>query len=141
MEIRLYQEADRAGVVALWTDVFPNPAPHNEPGLAFDRKRGVDDGLFFVAVDGRQVVGTVLGGYDGHRGWVYSLAVAPQLRRNGIGRDLMRHLESTLRSLGCVKVNLQVRTKNEHVVAFYEQLGFCVENRISMGKLLGDSRE
>jgi hypothetical protein len=82
-----------------------------------------------------------LGGYDGHRGWVYSLAVAPQLRRNGIGRDLMRHLESTLRSLGCVKVNLQVRTKNEHVVAFYEQLGFCVENRISMGKLLGDSRE
>jgi ribosomal protein S18 acetylase RimI-like enzyme len=92
--------------------------------------------LFFVAVLESAVVGTVMGGYDGHRGWVYSLAVQPQLRRHGVGSALVRHLEQALAGRGCMKINLQVRTSNAGVVAFYEKLGYAVEPIISMGKRL-----
>ena len=81
-----------------------------------------------------------MGGYDGHRGWVYALAVTPGRRRNGIGRGLMRHLEDELKNRGCSKINLQVRVGNEAITAFYEQMGFSVEDRISMGKLLPNDR-
>ncbi|MEM1293507.1 MAG: GNAT family N-acetyltransferase, partial [Cyanobacteria bacterium P01_H01_bin.162] len=77
-------------------------------------------------------------GYDDHRGWIYSLAVAPELRRCGIGSQLMRHAEHELALLGCPKINLQVRADNAEVVAFYESLGFRAEARISMGKLTLD---
>ena len=85
--------------------------------------------------DGR-VIGTVMGGYDGHRGWVYSLAVDEAKRHTGIGSALMDKIEQALKSLGCLKVNLQVVGSNSGVVEFYEKLGFSVEDRISMGKRL-----
>lgn len=114
MEIRPFREADRASVVALWIEVFPDPAPHNELGGAIDHKISVDGGLFFVAVDSDCVLlGTVMGGYDGHRGWVYSLAVAPDRRRVRIGAALMHRIEEELANLGCPKINLQVRGDNE----------------------------
>lgn len=140
MNIRAYDDADRASVIALWNEVFPNPAPHNDPSLVIDQKTWAGDGLFFVACEESQVIGTVMGGYDGHRGWVYTLAVAPGSRRNGAGRSLMQHLEDELRRRGCRKVNLQVRGGNEAVRAFYEQMGFSVEDRVSMGKLLPNGR-
>ncbi len=99
-------------------------------------KRLVQPELFFVAADGGGLVGTAMGGYDGHRGWVYAVAVRPALRRRGIGAKLMARLESALRDLGCAKINLQVRAGNESVVAFYQRLGYRVEERVSMGKLL-----
>jgi ribosomal protein S18 acetylase RimI-like enzyme len=77
-----------------------------------------------------------MGGYDGHRGWIYSVAVLPQYQRRGIGTALIRHLESTLTALGCLKVNLQVRSTNAAVIAFYKRLGYTVEERVSMGKRL-----
>ena len=80
------------------------------------------------------VVGTVLGGYDGHRGWVYRLAVDPQRRLRGIGAALMGHLERVLAERGCSKVNLQIHGRNAGVAAFYEQIGYRVEDRVSMGK-------
>ena len=80
--------------------------------------------------------GTVMGGYDGHRGWVYSLAVVPEVRRRGVGTALMRHVERELAVRGCPKVNLQVLASNAATVAFYEKLGYSVEERVSMGKLL-----
>ena len=82
------------------------------------------------------LVGTAMGGYDGHRGWVYYVAVSPQKRRQGIGRTLMRRIEEELKRLGCPKLNLQVRASNHEVVAFYESLGYQVEERASMGKRL-----
>ena len=88
-------------------------------------------------MDGR-VIGSVMGGYDGHRGWVYSLAVTPSLRRKGIASALMQAIEEKLRERGCLKVNLQVVSSNNAVVALYEELGFHVEERISMGKKLYD---
>ena len=85
--------------------------------------------------DGR-VVGTVMGGYDGHRGWIYSLAVDDCERHRGIGSALVDNIERALKALGCLKVNLQVVSTNSGVVEFYEKLGFSVEDRISMGKRL-----
>ncbi len=137
MEIRPFQEADTESVIALWKSVFAYSAPHNDPAAVIRQKLAVQRELFFVAVLDGVVVGTVMGGYDGHRGWVYSLAVSPSARRRGIGTALMRHLERELASRGCSKVNLQVLASNAETVAFYRKLGYAVEERVSMGKLLG----
>jgi len=136
MEIREYENADQDSVVALWDFVFPNSTGHNEPRGAIQRKVSQDDHLFFVAADADSIVGTVLAGYDGHRGWIYSVAVAPDARRQGMGTRLIRFAERALLNLGCPKVNLQVRADNQDVVAFYESLGFQTEARISMGKII-----
>ncbi len=136
MQVRPYEDADEAAVIALWNEVLPDDAPHNDPATAIRNKLAVERDLFLVAVEGGAVVGTVMGGYDGHRGWVYSLAVKRQCRRRGIGRALVRRLEQALATRGCLKVNLQVRSSNAGVVAFYEKLGYAVEPRVSMGKRL-----
>ena len=78
-----------------------------------------------------------MAGYDGHRGWLYSLAVAPEARRRGLGSQLVVHAQSALAKLGCQKLNLQVRADNGEVAAFYQSLGFDIEERISMGKRIG----
>jgi ribosomal protein S18 acetylase RimI-like enzyme len=136
MEIRSYIESDREAVVALWREVFGYSAPHNDPAIVVERKLAVQRELFFVAVVEGELAGTVMGGYDGHRGWIYSLAVAPRFRRHGIGTALMRHVEKALADRGCPKINLQVIASNSAVVAFYRKLGYSVEERVSMGKLL-----
>lgn len=136
LKIRPYADADEQGVLDLWNEVFTYSAPHNEPMAELQRKVATDRDLFFVAVSGTQLVGTVMGGYDGHRGWVYLLAVTPSKQGGGIGRALMARLEAELKARGCPKINLQVRGDNEGVVAFYETIGFKVEDRISMGRKL-----
>ena len=129
-------EFHRAGVVRLWGEVFGQATGHHTPGLSIDKKIAQADDLFFVAVDAGAVVGTVMAGYDGHRGWLYSVAVDPGSRQQGIGAALVVHAEKALAARGCMKVNLQVLGGNEAVVGFYEALGFVVEPRISLGKLL-----
>jgi ribosomal protein S18 acetylase RimI-like enzyme len=78
-----------------------------------------------------------MAGYDGHRGWVYYVAVSPGYRRQGIGTALMANVEEKLALMGCPKLNLQVRASNEDVIAFYKKLGYNVEERVSMAKHLG----
>lgn len=124
----------RARVVALWQEAFGYETAHNLPRLAIDKKLAVNDGLFFVATDKEAVIGTVLAGYDGHRGWLYSVAVHADYRRHGLGSSLVRHAEQALTALGCMKINLQITGGNDAVVGFYEALGYGVEPRISMGK-------
>jgi ribosomal protein S18 acetylase RimI-like enzyme len=126
--------AHRIEVVALWEEVFRYQATHNQPALVIDKKLENNDGLFFVALSSGTVIGTVMAGYDGHRGWIYSMAVSPAHRRRGIGSQLVRFAEEVLASKGCLKVNLQIMAGNESAVAFYAALGFSVEERISMGK-------
>jgi ribosomal protein S18 acetylase RimI-like enzyme len=134
-----YQDAShRRQVIALWETVFGYEAKHNKPSLVIDKKREVDD-LFFVAVDGTAVVGTIMCGYDGHRCWIYSLAVASSHRRQGIGSRLVSNAEQALGRRGCMKINLQILEGNECVAAFYTTLGYCVEKRVSMGKLLPEN--
>jgi ribosomal protein S18 acetylase RimI-like enzyme len=136
MEIRLYRESDEAAVIGLWRAVFNYNLPHHNPAASIRKKVAFQPELFFVATEGGEVTGTVMGGYDGHRGWIYSLAVAPSLQRKGTGTALVRHVERVLGELGCPKINLQVLAENAGVVAFYQKLGYRVEERVSMGKPL-----
>jgi ribosomal protein S18 acetylase RimI-like enzyme len=96
--------------------------------LAYQRE------LFFVGECDGAIVGTVLAGYDGHRGWLYSVAVHPAYQRRGFGTALIRRAEGALAAIGARKINLQVRTSSATVLAFYRSLGYDVEERISMGK-------
>ena len=132
--IRPYREADEAAVIGLWNTVFPNPTPWNDPATAIAKKLTTQRDLFLVGHLGDKLIGTVMGGYDGHRGWVYLLAVAPEHQRSGLGRRLMAEVESRLVDYGCTKLNLQVRAENQEVIDFYLTIGYAVEDRISMGK-------
>ncbi|AZF53942.1 Acetyltransferase, GNAT family [Pseudomonas sp. R4-34-07] len=129
----------RAQVVALWQEAFGYDTAHNLPTLAIDKKLAVNDGLFFVATDKKTVIGTILAGYDGHRGWLYSVAVHADYRRHGLGSSLVRHAEQALTALGCMKINLQITSGNDAVAGFYEALGYGVEQRISMGKKIASN--
>ncbi len=136
MHIRSFLEADESDVIILWTKVFAYPAPHNDPAKTIRQKLALQCDLFFVALLDGVLVGTVMAGYDGHRGWIYSLCVNPEVRRRGIGTALMKHVERELRERGCPKVNLQVLASNAATVSFYQKLGYSVEERVSMGKVL-----
>ena len=77
-----------------------------------------------------------MAGYDGHRGWLYSVAVDPKKRLSGLGSSLVHHAEKALADLGCMKINLQLLATNEATAAFYKSIGYSVEPRLSMGKLI-----
>ena len=134
--IRSYADEDEVGVAGLWRVVFPDAPAWNRPEDDIRRKVAVQRELFLVAEENGRIVGSAMAGYDGHRGWVYYVAVAPNRRRQGIGTALMAEVERGLVQIGCPKLNLQIRASNEAVVAFYRRLGYDVEERISMGKRL-----
>ena len=134
--IRSYRKADRPQLERLWSAVFPDDPPRNAPVRMIDGALGVrPESLLVAELDGT-VVGAVIAGWDGVRGWIYHLAVDDSHRRRGIATRLMRAAEATLRALGCSKINLQVRATNQNVVAFYRSLGYQVEERLSMGRAL-----
>ena len=138
--ISTYDDArHREQVIFLWKSIFDYDAPHNVPGRVIDKKLDADDDLFFVALDGNTVIGTVMGGYDGHRGWIYAMAVKASYRGRGVGSLLLAHGEKALSRLGCMKINLQIVEGNEAVEAFYAKSGYGVEKRISMGKRLAEN--
>ena len=137
MIIRPANHRDRTKVIALWETVFPDDPPHNAPPKVFDAKLALKDDMLLVAVQDDAVIGTTMAGYDGHRGWLHKVAVLPQYQRRGIATELIRHAIGALKSLGCTKVNLQIRLTNTDVRAFYEALGFDVEERLDMAKHIG----
>jgi ribosomal protein S18 acetylase RimI-like enzyme len=134
--IRSYDPTDEEDVVALWREVFPDAPAYNDPHADIRSKLQVQPELFFVALDEGCLVGTAMAGFDGHRGWVYYVAVHPDHRRKGIGTALMKRVEQVLVEIGCPKLNLQIRATNAEVQAFYISLGYQVEDRISMAKRL-----
>jgi ribosomal protein S18 acetylase RimI-like enzyme len=136
MEIRPYQDKDREAVAALWRVVFPDDPPWNVPEEDIERKLKVQPELFLVAEEGGKIAGTAMAGYDGHRGWVYLVAVLPDHRKEEVGKMLMEEVEAKLAQIGCPKLNLQVRGSNKEVVEFYKKLGYVVEDRVSMSKRL-----
>ncbi len=136
MEIRPYRESDEEAVVSLWREVFWDAPAWNVPEEDIRRKLEIQRELFLVATEGHQLVGTALGGYDGHRGWVYYVAVSSEHRRRGIGAALMQGIEDGLVAMGCPKLNLQVRADNRGVLSFYRSLGYMLEDRASFGKQL-----
>ncbi len=135
MRIRPFASADEAAVLALW-QACGLVKPQNDPRKDIARKLRVNPEWFLVAESGGRIVGAVMAGYEGHRGWINYLAVDPARRRAGLGRALMAEAERVLRAAGCPKINLQVRPENRDVVAFYEAIGFSVEGAISLGKRL-----
>lgn len=135
MHVRKCHERDRDALIALWRQVFPDDPPHNDPADVISAKLAVDD-LIFVCERGDQIAGGCMAGYDGHRGWLYAVAVSPEHRRNGVGTLLVKAALEELKNLGCVKVNLQIRPTNVAVARFYGSLGFAVEDRLSMGLLM-----
>jgi len=134
--VRAFKTADRAELEALWANVFPNDPATNAPTLMIENKLRVQPELLLVAAVDAQLVGAVMAGFDGVRGWLYHLAVLPTWRRRGIATQLVRQAEGSLVALGCPKVNLQIRATNSQVVAFYQSLGYLTEERVSMGRRL-----
>ena len=133
--IRAFTLRDTESVIALWQATGLTRS-WNNPHLDIQRKLTVQPELFFVAVDGHDIVGTVMAGYDGHRGWLYYLASDPQRRGQGIGRDLVTAAEDALLDMGCPKVQLMVRPDNADVLAFYDTLGYERFDTTTTGKRL-----
>ncbi|MBN3743161.1 MULTISPECIES: GNAT family acetyltransferase [Burkholderia] len=139
--IRPFDRADTDAVLAVWRDAFPqydeaDASPHRDPLRSIALKLATQPELFFVATSGARVVGTLMAGFDGHRGWLYSFGVANDVRRLGVGRALIAHAERALAARGCLKINLQVLPGNDDACRFYAALGYRVEERISFGKTL-----
>ena len=133
MQIRPFDPKDTEDTVALW-ELCGLTVPWNDPRKDIERKRLVGPELFLVGVVEGVVVASVMGGYDGHRGWMNYLAVHPEHRRHGYGQQLVMALEAKLLEQGCPKINLQIRQGNVSVQAFYESLGFRDDKAFSMGK-------
>ena len=137
--IRPYPEGDHASLVSLWSEVFPNDPPRNAPETMIRQKAGVQPELLHVAIEADRLIGAVMAGFDGTWGWIHHLAVVLSQRLKGVGASLVHAAEEGLRLLGCPKVNLQVRAENQDVIDFYGSLGYSVEERVSMGKILEKS--
>jgi ribosomal protein S18 acetylase RimI-like enzyme len=135
MRIRPFRPGDEHDVVALWRECGLT-RPWNDPHRDIQRKLTEQPELFLVATLGDALVGSAMVGFDGHRGWVYYLAVSPQHRRQSIGRALMREAERLLVERGCPKINLLVRSSNAEVIAFYRKLGYAQDDAISLGRRL-----
>jgi len=135
MNIRAFRRADRAAVVALWQQCGLT-RPWNDPQADIDRKRTEQPELFLVGTIGRKLVASAMAGFDGHRGWVYYLAVAPQHRNKSYGRALMQEVERLLEERGCPKLNLMVRSSNRDAIEFYRRLGYVQDEVASLGKRL-----
>ena len=134
LSILTYTDSHFDGVAALWGEAFPNDSPWNLASAAISEKLRIQPNLLMVAVESDRVVGSVMAGYDGHRGWISRVAVLKSERLKGVGQALVRKAEKRLSDLGCVKINLQVVTSNAGVLGFYRSLGYEVEERVSMSK-------
>lgn len=140
LKIRPFWETDASAAVALWRDCGLI-RPWNDPYKDIERKRSFQPGLFLVATQAdaagvEVLVGSAMAGYDGHRGSVYYLAVAPGRQRAALGRRLMQEVEQRLLALGCPKVNVLVRTSNVQVLGFYDALGYARDEAFCLGKRL-----
>jgi ribosomal protein S18 acetylase RimI-like enzyme len=135
MDIRAFRPADEPEVIRLWTECGLTRS-WNDPHKDVLRKLSVQPELFLVGLLDGAIAATAMAGFDGHRGWANYLAVAERYRRRGFGRAFMQRVEKDLEALGCPKVNVQIRSANAAVVAFYEKLGYARDETIVLGKRL-----
>ncbi|TBR42543.1 GNAT family acetyltransferase [Marinomonas agarivorans] len=133
LEIRCYQTLDQDELINLWRDC-ELVKPQNAPVKDITRKQKVDPDLLLVGVKNNKIIASVMGGYEGHRGWINYLAVAPDEQKKGYGYQMMEAIESRLKDKGCPKINLQVRTNNTNVLSFYQAIGYCEDAVVSLGK-------
>jgi ribosomal protein S18 acetylase RimI-like enzyme len=140
MRIRCVVESDTEAVIGLWREVFPEyydvTRPQRDPRASIARKLSFGDGLFWLGEEDARVIATAMAGYDGHRGWIYSIGVAPARRRQGHARALLTHAEAQLCALGCPKINIQVLSANEPALRFWRSAGYEIDDVVSLGRRL-----
>lgn len=142
IRIRAYEDADFERVVTLW-HACGLLRPWNEPAADIALCRSTAGSELFVGLsanDAKKLIATVMAGSDGHRGWMYYLAVDPDERHKGLARAMVRQAESWLAALGIRKVELMIRENNDAVRAFYEKIGYAVEPRVIMSRWLADKQ-
>ncbi|RKQ40691.1 GNAT family acetyltransferase [Enterobacter sp. R1(2018)] len=140
MEIRVFRQEDFEEVITLWErcDLL---RPWNDPEMDIERKLQHDADLFLVAEVGGEVVGSLMGGYDGHRGSAYYLGVHPEFRGRGIANALLSRLEKKLIARGCPKIQIMVREENDLVIGMYERLEYEQQDVLMLGKRLIEDQE
>ena len=136
MEIRTFEQADRQAVVALWQTCGLVVPGKNNPEGDIDFVAASPNAEILIGAAGDAIIGTVMVGHDGHRGWLYYVAVAPSHQRQGIGRQMVSEAEVWLRNHGAPKAQLMIRETNTAVEAFYARLGYKAIPRIVMQKVL-----
>ncbi len=135
MKIRPFTKSDEKEVIQLWFKCSL-VVPWNNPKSDIERKLKVNPELFLVGIIDDKIISTVMGGYEGHRGWVNYLAVDPAFQKQEYGKEMMRVIEDKLKEFGCPKINLQVRDDNTEVIEFYKSIGYYDEKVVSLGKRL-----
>lgn len=140
LSIRNYRSDDQAAVIRLWQQCGL-VVPWNNPEADIARKFTDSPELFFVGVIADTAIATCMAGYDGHRGWIYYLAVAESRQRQGIASRMIEHAESELRSRGCPKIDLMVRNTNDSVIAFYKSIGYGDDPVVVLSKRLIEDQE
>lgn len=135
LTIRPFQTSDHERVIQIWQETNLT-RPWNDPAKDIARKLTVQPELFVIGLVGNEIVATAMAGYDGHRGWVNYLAVAPNRQGHGYAGQIMDYLEERLIELGCPKINLQVRSDNASALEFYDALGYKADQAVSLGKRL-----
>jgi ribosomal protein S18 acetylase RimI-like enzyme len=139
MQIRPFRMDDEAAVVALWEQCGLT-RPWNDPHKDVSRKLKVQPELFLVGEEDAAIVATVMAGYEGHRGWINYLAVAPAFRGRGFARALIGRVEKVLLGMGCPKISLLIRSSNPEAMAFYRHIGYAQDDVVTFGKRLIQDR-
>jgi ribosomal protein S18 acetylase RimI-like enzyme len=134
-EVRPFDRNDTEAVVDLWR-VCGLVRPWNDPHKDIERKLTVQPELFLVGTIDSDLVASAMAGFDGHRGWVYYFAVAPERQGSGLGRVLIAQVEKRLVEMGCPKINVQVRNGNGVAAGFWTKLGYDPDGAVGMGKRL-----
>ena len=134
-EIVSYRSEFENAVVDLWKRCNLI-VPQNDPAEDIRKKLEFQPELFFVGLLDGRVVGSIMIGYDGHRGWINYLAVTPECQRRGYGKRLVYKAIEELKRMGCLKVNLQIRKSNTSVIDFYKHLGFREDEAVCFGMRL-----
>jgi ribosomal protein S18 acetylase RimI-like enzyme len=134
-EIVSYRTEFEKAVVDLWKRCNLI-VPQNDPAEDIRKKLEFQPELFFVGLLDSRVVGSIMVGYDGHRGWINYLAVTPECQKRGYGKQLVYKAIEELKRMGCLKVNLQIRKSNTSVIDFYKRLGFREDEVVCFGMRL-----
>ena len=135
MNIRMYQSTDNKSLIALW-DICNLTVSWNDPQKDIKRKIDENPDLFFVGEINGQIIASCMAGYDGHRGWIYYLAIHPDHQKKGLAKLIMTHAENNLKSMGCPKINLMVRDTNVSVIDFYKTIGYANDSVCVLSKRL-----
>lgn len=133
--IRTFRPEDEADVINLWQQCGLI-VPWNNPATDIQRKLSASPDLFFVGLLDSEIVASCMAGYDGHRGWIYFLAVTSACRRQGFATRMVGHAEAALKKMGCPKIDLMIRNTNESVISFYRSVGYDIDPVVVLSKRL-----